>query len=191
MADHQHDWREFNRFFPLGELATDPDWLSPDGAHVNADAKLTVSASGRKSLGLADGDEVAHGDLVPLSAFAHPPIADPTPYVAFQCADADCRHVVHVDLTDAEWAKIQEAYELGALDPDANGTHRLLSQLSLDDLGLTRIAGKLSGKARALSGAVESLDDADGSRFVSGDASAVNERARDTMRRSLGLGGSK
>lgn len=172
-ATHKHDWVEFSRFFPLGELATDPDWLSPDGGHHPG-----VAPKGGEK-----------GDLLPAS---HPAlrekVAEPVAYVAFQCSDPACRHVEHVLLNAAEWKKILRAYELGALDPDSNGTHRLLSQMSLDDLGLGRIAAKLSEDARRLSGAVESLDEGDAERFVSGDDSAVNARARETMLRSIGGG---
>lgn len=166
MAEHKHDWREFSRFFPLGALATHPDWLSPDGVH-----------------------HPETGELIPTSEYpGGPPIAEPTPYIAFQCADPDCRHVEHVALTAAEWKKVQRAYELGAFDPDANGTHRLLSQMSLDELGLDRISAKLGDDARALSGAVESLADADGSRFVDGSSSGIAERARESTLRALGVG---
>lgn len=170
--DHQHDWIEFGRNFPLGELAQDPDWLSPDGGHLP-----DVAPEGGEK-----------GDLLPAS---HPKLREKVPpnhpYVALQCSDAACRHVIHVDLSSAEWKKIQTAYELGVTDPDGNGTHRALSQFSLDQLGLDRIAAKLTDEQRRLSGAVEALDEADPERFVSGDDSAVNERARETTLRALGL----
>lgn len=144
MASHTHEFVEIGRAFPLSEADFDVEYLSPDGGHVET------------------GDSERPWELVPAS---HPDLVEkvpaPTPHVILQCVDPDCpdgpKHVEHVGLTDREWAKIRAAYEGGLLDPDANGTNRYLSQLSLDDLGLARISAKLSDEGRARSGARESV----------------------------------
>lgn len=129
---HKRDWAELGRVFPLTDDDFDVDRLSPDGGHVTKQVKgETVSVL----------VEASHPDLegkVPM----------PTPHIILQDQHPDGeKDIEHVELTKSEWAKIQDAYEKGLLDPDGNGTNRLLSTLSLTDLGLGRIE-KMLGEGR-------------------------------------------
>lgn len=144
MSGHVHDWHELGRVFPFSEDDFDVDRLSPDGGHVAVEAK--------------DGT-VTHE----LVAASHPDLAGkvpaPTAHIILQCQDPDCpdgpRHIEHVELKKAEWTKIKDAFDTGRLDPDGNGTNRLVSTLSLADLGLGRIQEML-GEGRR-SGASEQV----------------------------------
>ena len=81
----------------------------------------------------------------------------PTPHVILQCQDPQCpdgpKHIEHIELTEAEFDKLKAAFDEGRLDPDHNGTNRLISTLPLSGLGLGRIE-KMLGPGR-ISGAVE------------------------------------
>ena len=125
MADHKHRWIELGRVFPFDDADHDPALLSPEGMHDPDSGELVrpqeMNAAQRK----------AFSEKVPV----------PVPHVILQCAE--CKDIEHAELTDAEWKRLSEAYESGALDPDGNGTNRLLSQAHLSDLGLERIAKKL------------------------------------------------
>lgn len=130
---HKPDWAELGRVFPLEPDDFDIDRLSPDGGHHVTEGP--------------DGETVS--TLVPAS---HPSLAGkvpaPTPHIILQDQHPDGeKDILHVELTDAEWEKIQAAYEQGKLDPDGNGTNRYMSTLSLTDLGLARI-DKMLGQGR-------------------------------------------
>lgn len=145
---HDHDWHELGRAFYLTDADTDLETLSPHGLH-DPDTGELASATEiiRKGGKLA----AAFRDKVPA----------PVPVVILQCQDPDCpkgpKHIEHVKLTKDEQQKIREAFEAGRLDPDGNGTNRLLSTASLRDLGLGRIEemlgeGRRSGTSDAVIG---------------------------------------
>lgn len=130
---HERDWHELGRVFPFSPEDFDVDRLSPDGGHVTEKND--------------DGELV--GVLKPAS---HPKLRSkvpaPTPHIILQDqAPEGEKDIEHVELTATEWAKIKKAYDEGRLDPDGNGTNRLVSQLSLDELGLARIQ-KMLGPGR-------------------------------------------
>lgn len=138
---HARDWHELGRVFPFGPEDFDVERLSPDGGHVQEKNE--------------EGETV--GVLHPAS---HPKLRSkvpaPTPHIILQDQHPDGeKDIEHVELTDAEWKKIKDAYDTGRLDPDGNGTNRLVSQASLTDLGLARIE-KMLGPGRK-SGASEQV----------------------------------
>lgn len=140
MSDsHKHRWIELGRVFPFADADFDPAYLSPEGVHDAESGELVRPSE------MSKAQREHFEDKVPA----------PTPHVILQCADADCKHIEHVELTKDEWAKLRDALESGDLDPDRNGTNRLISQASLDDLGLGRIAKRLADPSA--SGAREAL----------------------------------
>lgn len=140
---HDHQWIELGRVFPFAEGDHALDYLSPEGLHDPETGELVRPDKMKPKL------REHFESKVPL----------PSPHVILQCEDADCpdgpKHTIHVELKADEWKRLKAALEAGDLDPDGNDTNRLVSQGSLDQLGLGRIARMLTEKARASSGAAE------------------------------------
>lgn len=143
---HQHDWHELGRAFYLTDADTDLESLSPHGLHDPETGELVTAAEAKEQGGK-------------ILALLKSKVPEPESCVILQCQDPKCpdgpKHIEHIALTDGEFEKLKAAFDEGKLDPDHNGSQRLLSTLPLSGLGLGRIE-KMLGEGR-LSGASESV----------------------------------